>query len=374
MMPTDNSTPQPAYQWLMHPQTARALSDYRQCLVERGLTGAGAFLRAELATESENDATGALSEHEFLQRLVNTKRPQFFAESAVYGDGRDWNATELSLLGDLGVAAPVTVFDDGRHQSPDIHAQPLSATLLFIPGALLRNGRGCLPADWEAVTRDNEIDPAGFNALYERRLLPLLEYANADAAQRGQSAMITLPGIGCGQFAGPFAGTLGARLRDALVALLNRHATRLAHIRLIHYDPYMECANQSFDFGRLSLRVRPFLQDNTNTPQLCQPQRYAEPGEDFSDCRLYTLVAWDPVSWPGNDYWAGSRMTDDGVKAAASDLMRAITGVAGDYDPQHFCYRPPAPYATWEALAQDLEVRLGVSQYLVSALCASAVQ
>ena len=67
------------------------------------------------------------------------------------------------------------------------------------------------------------------------------------------------------------------------------------------------------------------------------------------------MVAWDHVSWPGNDYWIGAasslaicdaftrgmhmmltmigpvrpgkRCTDDGVKAAATDTMRALTGV-----------------------------------------------
>jgi hypothetical protein len=306
-------------------------------------------------------APGRLSDAAFLQRLVNTKRPQYFAESAVYGDGRDWNLTELSLLGDLGMAVPVQVFDDGRHQEPEIHSTPFAATLLFIPGALLRNGRGCVPADWDAVTCDGKIDPPAYRALYERRLLPLLAYANADAAARDQYAVITVPGVGCGQFAGPFAGQLGAQFRDALIALLERHADHLPRIRLIYYDPYVECANQSLEFASVSLRVRPFLQGNAYKPQLCQPARYAEQDDDLDHCRLYSLVAWDPVSWPGNDYWAGARMTDDGVKAAATDLMRAITGESGRYDRDACCYRPPPPYPTWEALAQDKGTRLVVA-------------
>ncbi len=52
---------------------------------------------------------------EFLEIFVNTKHPQIFAESAVYGEGTDWNQAELSILGDIGIAVPVTVFDNGRH-------------------------------------------------------------------------------------------------------------------------------------------------------------------------------------------------------------------------------------------------------------------
>lgn len=347
----------PSYQWLCHKDTFRGLSAYRLLLAERGLTQAGASLRAELGELT----AGQLGDMDFLQRLINTKRPQFFAESAVYGDGRDWNLTELSLLGDLGLAVPVRVFDDGRHQQPSIHPTPFAATLLFIPGALLRNGRGCTPADWAAVTRDDQLDADGYRTLYERRLLPLLEYANADAGARGQSALITLPGLGCGQFAGPFAGQLGLQLRDALIALLERHAAGLPNIRLIYYDPYVECSNQSREFGSLSLRVRPFLHGNALKPQLCPPMHYAEPGDVLGHCHLYSMVAWDHVSWPGNDYWAGARVTDDGVKAAATDLMRAITGITGHYDRKAFCYRPPAPYPTWEALAQDQGTRLLVT-------------
>lgn len=47
-------------------------------------------------------------------------------------------------------------------------------------------------------------------------------------------------------------------------------------------------------------------------PQLCPPQRYAEHGDDFSHCQRFSVVAWDHVSWPGNDFYGGARATDDG--------------------------------------------------------------
>jgi len=351
---TDHTQNSRAYQWLLHPDSARAVADYRQQLAEQGLAQAGAYLRDQLRDQDPN----SLSDAAFLECLVHTKRPLIFAESAIYGDGRDWSATELSLLGDLGVAVPVRIFDDGRHHRPAVHPEPLSATLLFIPGALLRNGRGCVPADWQAVTQDGQLDPAGYRALYARRLLPLLRYADLDAAERGQTALITVPGLGCGQFAGPFAGRLGEQLKGALIALLERHAAQLPHIRLIYYDPYRECRNEQQLFGSLSLRVRPLLQGNAERPQLCAPSAYAEPGDDLSDSRLYSIVAWDQVSWPGNDFWGGARMTDDGVKAAATDLMRAITGAEGAYQASTSGYQPPEPYPTWEMLAQDQRIQL----------------
>jgi len=56
--------------------------------------------------------------------------------------------------------------------------------------------------------------------------------------------------------------------------------------------------------------------------------------------------------------WGGARVTDDGVKAAASDLMRAITEVDGAYEARASGYEPPEPYATWEMLAQDQGTQL----------------
>lgn len=106
------------------------------------------------------------------------------------------------------------------------------------------------------------------------------------------------------------------------------------------------------------MRVRPLTQGNHHRPQLCQPQAYAEEGEDFSALDLHSLVAWDPVSWPGNDFWGGARATDDGVKAAATDVMRALTGIEGQYDPRTHGYQPPAPYQTWEQVVRSFRLRL----------------
>ena len=132
-------------------------------------------------------------------------------------------------------------------------------------------------------------------------------------------------------------------------------------IRALYYDPFNECANERHDFDGFSLRVRPLTRGNHDRPQLCPPQAYAEEGEDFSACRLYSLVAWDPVSWPGNDFWGGARATDDGVKAAATDVMRVLTGIEGRYDPHLQGYQPPPPYRTWEQLVRNQGLRLRVA-------------
>ena len=280
---------------VLHPQAHEAIEHYRLVLAT-GDRQPGSRLAKVLADTAPGDmTTGA-----FIDALLATKPPQIFAESAVYGDGRDWNATELSLLGDINVAVDVTVFDDGRHSHPDIHPTPFPACLLFTPGALLRNDRGGVPADWQAVTKANQIDAAGYLALYERRLLPLFHFANEQAGRQGKQAFVTIPGLGCGQFAGPFIGQMGKHLQAAIHSILEQHATALPHLKAVWFDPYQECANESHQLGHITFRVRPLTQGNQDKPQLCSPTQYQEAGDDFSLCRLYSLVAWDHVSWPGN--------------------------------------------------------------------------
>jgi hypothetical protein len=349
----------PRYTVCLHQDTFLKASNYQEALL-RNPAAVGRYFGELLEGVDMGQCTAA----EFIELLVRTKKPQIFAESAVFGDGSDWNQTELSILGDIGVALPVIVYDNGRHTHPDIHERQFPATLLYVPGALLENGRGLPPADWSEVTVENQIDPDAFYALYERRLLPLFLYANRAAASKGKQAFITLPGLGCGQFAGPFRGSLGQKLNLTLQALLRTHARRLPNIRVVYFDPYRECGNERLEIEHLSFLVRPLTHGNSDKPQLCLPQTYADPGEDFSGCDLFSVVAWDHVSWPGNDFYAGARATDDGVKAAATNSMAGMTGVKGTYNAGTAQYEPPGTYRNWREVIQQTGVQLQVKDSL----------
>ena len=195
---------------------------------------------------------------------------------------------------------------------------------------------------------DGTLDREGYYGLYERRLLPVFQHVNASAGTLGKHALITVPGLGCGQFAGPFAGQLGSELQTVLERFLALHGPLFPHIEAVYYDPFRECSNNRQEIHGISLMVRPLLQGNDGKSQLCPPSAYAEAGDDFSDCVLFSIVAWDHVSWPGNDYFGGSRCTDDGVKAAATDSMAVLTGIEGHYDPHRGAYLPPVRYRTWD--------------------------
>ncbi len=343
-----------AHTLLIPDETRARLAGYLAALRE-GEETPGQRLADALANRDLMDLTQA----EFQDALLNTKVPQIFAESAVSGDGSDWNLTELGILGDISIAVPVTVFDNGLHTNPVPHAKPFEGTLVFTPGALLRNGRGQTPVDWaEVVCADGSLDPERYFKLYERRLLPVFQFVEARAATGGKQALLTIPGLGCGQFAGPFKGRLGVELQTVLERLLTTHGKSFPKLKAVFFGPYSECSNARQEIHGIPLMVRPLLQGNQTKPQLCHPTAYEEPGDDFSDCELFSIVAWDHVSWPGNDFFAGSRCTDDGVKAAATDSMRVLTGIAGRYDRSRAAYLPPAPYRTWEDVVVQNGLRL----------------
>lgn len=348
-MDTSDTTVTPGYAIIVPDETLARALDYLHAL-RTGQGQAGTYLNALL----QGVDLRTITELELLGALFDTKRPQIFAESEVAGDGSDWNLTELGLLGDVSVAVPATIFDDGNHRAPTPHDPPFPGVLVFTPGALLRNGHGHTPADWNDVTTgDGQLSAEGFYGLYRRRLLPVLRYIN-DRAGTPRSALVTVPGIGGGQFAGPFHGHLGSRVQQVLERLLTEYGGSLPNLRCVYFDPYSECQNYRREIHGISFMVRPLrIPGNEAQSQLCRPTAYAEEGDDFSGCSLYSIVAWDHVSWPGNDFFAGSRATDDGVKAAATSSMSVLTGVKGRYDSARGKYLPTQPYSTWGAVVDD---------------------
>jgi hypothetical protein len=305
-----------------------------------------------------------LSIEQFIELLVRTKRPRIFAESDILGNGLDWNQTELSLLGDISIATPVTVYDNGRHRQPQVHPTPFTATLIFTPGALLRNDRNLVPADWAEVTNNGMLDSTAYYRLYERRLLPGLNYINKIAQANNKKAFITIPGIGCGQFSGIFYRQLGEQLKNTLIRLIDSYGDCLSNIKAIYYDPYSECENERINLKDIDFIVRPLTKDNSSKSQLCHPEYYAEVTDEFNECKLFSFVAWDHVSWPGNDFFAGARVTDDGVKAAATSSMAVMTGIEGTYDPRINQYSPPVGYSDWGEVVSKNKIQLEVKNNL----------
>ena len=342
------------YRFLLHRETWSKMEDYLAQL--RSGYKPGRHLEKKL----QGSDLATITKNSFLEALIRTKKPQIFAESQVHGDGTDWNQTELSILGDISLALPVTVFDNGRYRSPEVYPIPFKANLVFTPGALLKNGYGMLSADYNEVVKDDVIDSEAYNNLYLRRLLPAFQFANDTSLQKSKKAFITIPCLGCGQFSGVFHSQLPNLLQNAIENILAKHALDLANLEAVHYEIRDNQEGFQKQFHETRFIVNQIHKGEDYTPQLNLPDVYESEGDDFSSCELTNIVAWDPVAWPGNDFYTGSRCTDDGVKAAATDAMFVITGIQGNYDRQHYQYRPPAPNKTWEGVVDDKNIQLHV--------------
>jgi hypothetical protein len=165
------------YQVLINPETFEKVVTYIEQIKSGSTPGRYVFDRLKHLDLDK------ITTIQFIELLVRTKHPQIFAETEVYGNGIDWNQSELSILGDISIVTPVTVYDNGKHRNPDLHHIPFAATLIFTPGALLRNGNKITPADWQEVTLGDEINSQGYYRLYERRFLPAFIHANQLAKQ-----------------------------------------------------------------------------------------------------------------------------------------------------------------------------------------------
>ena len=66
----------------------------------------------------------------------------------------------------------------------------------------------------------------------------------------------------------------------------------------------------------------------------------------------------------GNDFYAESRGTDDGVKAAATNSMMAMTDIKGKYNSVTHSYDPPPNYKTWTEVVKHNNFKFKVTQNL----------
>ena len=343
------------YDVLIPEITSKKAESYLDFL-QKSRMKAGVYLQ-ELLTDKD---IMSLSINQFIELIIRTKKPQIFAESTVSGDGSDWNMRELSILGDISFTVPVRVYDNGLHFQPEIHKSSFDAVLLYTPGILLRNDRHHPPADWKEVIRDDKIDYNLYYSLYERRILPLFAYSNMIAGSNKKKAFITIPGLGCGQFAGKYRGQLEVVFGKVLKQFLTDHGGKFTNIEAVYYDPYNEGDNEREEINGISFLIRPLMKGNEQKPQLCLPEEYEEEGDDFKNCDLFSFVAWDHVSWPGNDFYIGSRATDDGVKAAATNSMFIMTGVEGKYNPTTNKYETPERYKNWRDVIEKNNISLSI--------------
>lgn len=331
--------------------------------------GVGQYLASKLAADSITpQKLAALTPAEFLDCLLATKKPLVFAESQVRCDGSDWNKIEASILGDVGVAIPgVTIFDDGYWRGRGVPpgtiygSQSKKKGSLFVMAApQLRqseDGQSLVEphnnADFcDVTTEDGLLDFDKYYTFLENRLLPGLVNASKEAAARGKKAVVTTPGLGCGQFAGVFAEgeVIHTYLYRALNQLLEKHHHKLGGISALYCNLFVDDKSPYPEtYGEIDGGIDLLIGGRGDAPQF--PDLSEEWEGKYKTHELVKVVAGDGFSRVGND--ANGRVdkttgkprhglgtTDEGAAAQATDALTKMTGVPGEYNPAEGTYRP----------------------------------
>jgi hypothetical protein len=294
-------------------------------------TQAGVKLKAKVDNFHE------LNAQELIALLMNTRQPEIFAESATVLNGSDWNAEETSILGDISfVTFDTNAFNDGAHFGHQSHKAPLPVNLIYAAGCLLRNDHRSRTADMEEVLEDGKVNEENLYRLYERRLLPGLILQNQKAKEDEKRLFINIPGIGCGQFAGMYQNQVRQLLPKVLKKLFRKHHELLDMVDTVTYDPFSpnfideeDLVDQLALPGIANFIIRPL---QTSGVQAASQLEFPKVDDINEQCRLVKIVAWDHFSYPGNDMWADSRATDDGVTFASTDTFLAMKNL-GQFGP-----------------------------------------
>jgi hypothetical protein len=260
-----------------------------------------------------------------VEMFISTKEAVLFSENKSQSK---FTLAEESILGDIIFSIEALAYDNGVHHEENgakiiTHDQPLPVHMVFVPGAVLANNGH---ADYrELVDQYGDINYDLFQQFYIRKLSAAFMEIN----NKGKPVVVTVPTIGGGEFAGRF-GEVGQLFHIALEETLRQHASTLTNIKGVVFDPNASgMPNEERQIEHMKFLVIDGNYGLTSS-QLCSPEQYHK---DFSGCTLATLVAADSKSLPGNDFWGNKRATDEGVKAAATNVMQVLTGLANcDYD------------------------------------------
>lgn len=345
------------YKLFAHEKAIEKIEAYKK-LLEADINICGKELRSQLKKLFKDKIVKDLTTNEFIELLLATKRPLVFAEKLSYNSTSDWSPEDARALGDIGVAMPVKAYDDGHWFNPKLHKPPLDAYLLYVPGALMV--RTC-NVDYPAAFEGGSFNEEKYYELYERRLLPMLRFANDESLAKGTRAVVTVPGMGCGEFAKGLGLDLHVHFNEVLKKLLKNYSSQLPNISLIYFAEFSPDVSslESMNYGGIKyLHIKSLHEHYKNL--LERPEDYKiDSGEDYSNHTLFAFVAWDHVSLPGNDFFRMSRHTDDGVKAAATSSMTSLLGVEGEYDSGNKMYMPKRKdFSNWENIAKNINFRL----------------
>lgn len=320
--------------------------------------------------EELQDKIKDLTDVQFLELLIRSKKPKSFAENARFKDGflldfdgenySTFGKEETEILERIIFSADVTIFDNaGQRGTQEKHGNSFEGNLIFVPGPVFKGGFKEL-SSFKAIVKTVEtgkevFSDAEFKKEIKVRLLPTFLSAN-DSARAGKKVFVTIPGISCGAFGdiygnldayGKFPGgskqiprALNAAIKELLKELTDQNL--LPNIAGVLFDSFAKDSlnakslegghGQTQEIGNVKYITQELSRYGAENQKLRQQLNHPENfGAEFAGCTLVKLVAADALAVPGNDFNIGSRATDEGNAAAATDIQSKLTGFGGKY-------------------------------------------
>ncbi len=295
--------------------------------VKKDINAAGTLLQHELSGLILEELTPT----KFIQHIINTKKPKNFAEQILVSPGTreqsGYSNYDLQILASIGTVIPSYAYNDGGHYgSFKDHVEPLPCIMGYISAPLFTFARGSLDDVALTVQDGRSIDVNHYNREIEQRLLPMLLQMNLQAEKFGKKLTVTIPGLGCGYFGGPFGDngdqSVYSHLNNALKRVIETHADKLGNIAGMYFDTYSNIIGQeSTNIKGISYQCVA----SSTTPGAHKQLELSETDKTNPNIMLGTIVAADLISWAGNDMWVDSRGTDEGVKGGSSLTLVQIT-------------------------------------------------
>lgn len=338
---TDIDSP---YAFTMSENMREYVKKYKEALI-KDPTKAGKRLAAII--EAGNYTLGSLTDQDFLRLIINTKEPKNFGEAVLDDTERateaGYSPTELHILANIGTVIPSYALNDGGHDNSfknNHNDEPLPCLMGFLSAPLFSRGS----PDYASLVKDGVIDQKKYTRFLEERMVPMLRQMSKQALDYGKQLDLTLPGLGCGMFAGEFRKTIRKNLYIAMQDILKKHACTLTGIKNIYLDTHDDVGlPRNYDaehkFGNTAHSITFQCVASKHDTQL---RKQLELGKNpDKNTLLGTVVAADLISWMGNDMWIDSRSTDEGVKGASTYSMVQIACflLPGEFQPGMFEYK-----------------------------------
>lgn len=290
--------------------------------------------------------------------LFATRLPVIFAESS--SKVTEWTKQEQKIQGALAVVMHGLAFDNASWETFKPLPAPMPVTMAYVSGALRRVG---FPDHDEIVN-----GTCSLKELYARRFVPVFAALSKivyGIDPNGRGLVLT-----CALGTGFFAGQVGKKQATLLFAQAFREI--LDEYRLVHF-PNLDfrvgfaqqypIANEPKDWQERRLVFEVEQYGHLDPLDVVTQRLQVITGDQtISFVHLSILIAWDQFAWCGNDWIAGSRVSDDGHIGAATDTAAILARLEGYFKSRgnNPGYYPPENYTTWNAFitAKNLYMEL----------------